>query len=240
MVGQASIPQFTSVLIRPCSTYTPNDATYTMFHLARPAPAKTSQKLHLRPKLIMQVQRVSCNAHAMPVLELWRPGIFNYGVVKHSIPEAKLHMNDIYVCQHTDYPLLDSDVADQEDDVLAVIRNCKLRHKGNSTIINFRGDHLVEVHKSIEGHYQCTWEDTNRGLMKMKAYIPDGGGTGSWFIISDSTGMKVTLGRMEDRIISLFQQRECPPSGESLHSSLHVVILYVLAALIEIDKADIR
>ncbi|OQD68071.1 hypothetical protein PENPOL_c003G05434 [Penicillium polonicum] len=98
-------------------THTPNDATNTMFHLARPAPAKTSQKLHLRPRLIMQVQRVSCNAHAMPILEFWRPGVFNYRVVKHSIPEVNLRMNDIYVCQHTDYPLLDSDVADHEEDV---------------------------------------------------------------------------------------------------------------------------
>lgn len=210
-----------------------------MFHLARPAPAKTSQKLHLRPKLILQVQRVSCNAHAMPVLELWRPGVFNYGVVKNSIPEAKLRMNDIYVCQHTDYPLLDSDVADQEDDVFAVIRKCKSRHKGNSTgIINFRGDHLVKV-QSIEGHYQCTWEDANRGPMKMKACIPYGDGTGSWFTISDSTGVQVTLGRMEDRVISLFQQKECPESEGSLRSSLNVVILHVLAALIEIDNAGI-
>ncbi|CAI7635264.1 unnamed protein product [Penicillium crustosum] len=192
-----------------------------MFHLARPAPAKTSQKLHLRPKLILQVQRVSCNAHAMPVLELWRPGVFNYGVVKNSIPEAKLH------------------AADQEDDVFAVIRKCKSRHKGNSTgIINFRGDHLVKV-QSIEGHYQCTWEDANRGPMKMKACIPYGDGTGSWFTISDSTGVQVTLGRMEDRVISLFQQKECPESEGSLQSSLNVVILHVLAALIEIDNAGI-
>lgn len=239
MVGQSSIPQFTSVLTRPCSTHTPNDATNTMFHLARPAPAKTSQKLHLRPRLIMQVQRVSCNAHAMPILEFWRPGVFNYRVVKHSIPEVNLRMNDIYVCQHTDYPLLDSDVADHEEDVLAVIRNCKLRHRGNSTIINFRGDCLVKVHRSIEGHYQCTWEDANRGVMKMTACIPYGDGTGSWFTISDSSGVQVTLGRMEDRIISLFQHKECPASEESLHSSLNVVILHVLAALIEIDNADI-
>lgn len=52
--------------------------------------------------------------------------------------------------------------------------------------------------------------------------------------------MQVTLGRMEDRIISLSQQKECPENGESLRSSLDVVIIHVMAALIEIlDKADI-
>lgn len=59
----------------------------------------------------------------MPVLELWRPGVFDDGVANNSIPDANLHTNDIYVCQHTDYPLLDSDIADQDDDVLAVIHS---------------------------------------------------------------------------------------------------------------------
>jgi hypothetical protein len=239
MVGYAYVRQFTSVLIRPRSTHMTNDATYTMFYLARPAPAKTSQKLHLRPKLMIQVQRVSYNAHAMPVLELWRPGVFNYAIAKNSIPEAHLRMDDIYVYKCADYLLLDLDIVGHERHVLAVIRKCKSRHKGNGSIIKFRGDHLVTVRRSIEGHYQCTWEDAKKGLIKIKACIPDRDESeGSCPVISDSTGEEITLGRVEGRVISLYQQKDCQASEDGLHSSLAVAILHVFTALVYMDRAD--
>lgn len=93
------------------SNHTPNDATIMMFYLARPAPTKTSQKLRLPPKLIIQVQLIGYKAHAMPILGLWLPSVLNLGIAKDSIPEADLCMSDIYVCRHEDYPFLVPDIA---------------------------------------------------------------------------------------------------------------------------------
>lgn len=177
------------------SNHTPNDATYTMFYLARPAPTKTSQKLPLRPKLILQVQLIRYKAHAMPIIGLWLPSVLNLGMAKNAIPEADLCMSDIYVCRHEDYPFLKSDIADQEDDVIAVIRKRNLRNGANGSPIHFRGGHLVTACRSIEGHYQCTWEDASRGLLTMKSHITEGGGSeGSPFEISDCTGVQNDIG----------------------------------------------
>jgi hypothetical protein len=177
----------------------------------------------------------------MPIIGLWLPSVLNLGMAKNPIPEANLCMSDIYVCRHEDYSFLKSDIADQEDDVIAVIRKRQFRNGANCSLIHFRGGHLVTACRSIEGHYQCTWEDASRGLLTMKSCITEGGGSeGSPFEISDCTGVKTTVGCMDERIISLYRHKECLPSGNDLHSTFNVDIILIFAAWITMDKADIK
>lgn len=123
--------------------------TSTSYHLAHPAPTLTQKQklLKIRPKVLLQFQRVSPTSRPMPILDVLPSSVVAPRLAQR-FPrmfkgKAELGINDVMVVKSEDYNDLDrEDNEDKIDDdtmdnreVLAVV--CQLRGMRGSTEICF-------------------------------------------------------------------------------------------------------
>lgn len=101
--------------------------TSTAFHLALPAPTMTRKQrvAHIRPKLLLQLQRLSAGSRPRPVIDVLSSNVIIPKVAK-KFPrmfrgKTQLGANDVMVMQSEDYdtPERLTDDTDSDDDGLA-------------------------------------------------------------------------------------------------------------------------
>ncbi|KAJ5340689.1 hypothetical protein N7541_009813 [Penicillium brevicompactum] len=83
------------------------------FQIARP-PSKSSQRLRLSPKLLLQIQQVSRGHRPIPVLELWQPPLRKSKLTKGFPQRPKLGMKDIYATVNEPYITKNEQSPEQE------------------------------------------------------------------------------------------------------------------------------
>ncbi|KAJ5467516.1 hypothetical protein N7475_005268 [Penicillium sp. IBT 31633x] len=122
------------------------------FQIARPPP-KSSQRLRLSPKLLLQVQQLPSNHRPVPVLEVWQPPLRKSRLTKGFPQRPKLGTKDIYATLNEPYitktptsqvqehsqqeTQSNSDQNTQEKDIIAAM--CKPSINASSTsAIHFR------------------------------------------------------------------------------------------------------
>lgn len=142
---------------RPPSPH-PRTKIHSKFQIAKPPP-KSSQRLRLSPKLLLQVQQLPSNHRPVPVLEIWQPPLRKSKLTKAFPTRPKLGTRDIYATLNEPYitssSLAQEDLQSpntqpnnesnaQERDIVAAM--CKPSSPDNPTsAIHFR-------------YAQCTWQ----------------------------------------------------------------------------------
>ncbi|CAI7581502.1 unnamed protein product [Penicillium glandicola] len=120
-----------------------NTKIQAKFKIARPPP-KSSQRLRLSPKLLLQIQQLPSNHRPVPVLEIWQPPLRKSKLTKGFPQRPKLSTSDIYATLNEPYITnKQSDEQDhpqeqdtqsnsiQEKDTVAAM--CLPSHKNNPT-----------------------------------------------------------------------------------------------------------
>ncbi|KAJ5960260.1 uncharacterized protein N7479_007410 [Penicillium vulpinum] len=74
----------------------------TKFQIAWP-PSKSSQRLRLSPKLLLQIQQLPPNHRPVPVLEIWQPSLRKSKLTRGFVHPLKLGTRDIYATLHEPY-----------------------------------------------------------------------------------------------------------------------------------------
>ncbi|KAJ5130264.1 uncharacterized protein N7515_006303 [Penicillium bovifimosum] len=132
---------------------------HAKFQIARPPP-KSSQRLRLSPKLLLQVQQLPPNHRPVPVLEIWQPPLRKSKLTREFPQRPKLGAKDIYATLNEPYMTSDlkqqqghlkdnttqssSDGNAQEKDIVAAM--CNSSNNDNPTMaIHFR-------------HTRCIWQ----------------------------------------------------------------------------------
>ncbi|CAG8121879.1 unnamed protein product [Penicillium salamii] len=125
------------------------------FRIARPPP-KSSQRLRLSPKLLLQIQQLPRGHRPVPVLEIWQPPLRKSGLTKGFSQRPKLGMKDIYATvnepyitrnerpqeQESQHPNPNHDT--QEKDVIAAMYQLPARETtASSSAIHFRDAQCV-------------------------------------------------------------------------------------------------
>ncbi|CAG8137992.1 unnamed protein product [Penicillium olsonii] len=72
------------------------------FNIARPPP-KSTQRLRLSPKLLLQIQQLPRGRRPVPVLEIWQPPLCKSRLTRRFTQRPKLGMNDLYATVNEPY-----------------------------------------------------------------------------------------------------------------------------------------
>lgn len=125
------------------------------FQIARPPP-KSSQRLRLSPKLLLQIQQVPRGHRPVPVLEIWQPPLRKSKLTKGFPQRPKLGMKDIYATVNEPYITKNerptgqesqnsnNDHNTQEKDVVAAMYQPPISDTPvSSSAIHFRNAHCI-------------------------------------------------------------------------------------------------
>jgi hypothetical protein len=125
-----------------------NRRSSTSYYLAHPAPTLTQKQrlVHIRPKLLLQYQRLSADARPMPVIDVLSSSTFVPRLAK-KFPRifkerGELGFNDVMVVKSENYDVLDEELetttaseGPMDREILAVI--CQIRNLPGTSEICF-------------------------------------------------------------------------------------------------------
>ncbi|KAI3271529.1 hypothetical protein CBS147309_5248 [Penicillium roqueforti] len=182
------------------STQPVNTKIQAKFQIARP-PSKSSQRLRLSPKLLLQIQQLPPNHRPVPVLEIWQPPFRKSKLTKGLPQRPKLGTRDIYATLNEPYITNKQSMGQkhpkeedtksnnvQEEDIVAAM--CQPSSSISSTSsIHFRDT-------------KCIWKSSTNSTGTEK-------GTFYRFIIKEES----TAGSEQPRMIMQWEKRALPANG---------------------------
>lgn len=177
------------------------DTLTNRFFIAHAAPPKLRQRLHLRPRLLLQIQRTSGTGHAHPLLELLHPGLFGPRVSKTISASERSRMNDMYISRCEDKACEGVSTSEGQD-IIAFITRDRRHETEDDVSIHCAGGWKGRASRSRQDQYQCVWQHGDE-QMTMESWLCKDGSGHRKLNARLSDDQEVEFASMEGKIISV-------------------------------------